>query len=112
MFALPFAARSVCFHSNLISDGSELLLLIPNLRNLIGPIFLPILGAVPDGAIVAFSGTGDNAQEQLAVGIGALAGSSIMLLTLPVSKPHPWPVCDGYSIKPTQYQATRASSCL
>ena len=35
------------------------------------------------GAIVLFSGLGDNAQEELDVGIGALAGSTIMLLTIP-----------------------------
>ena len=46
---------------------------------------LPILGAVPDGAIMLFSGLGPRAQaqEQLAVGVGALAGSTIMLLTIP-----------------------------
>lgn len=69
--------------SNLISDGSELLLLIPSFAGIVGSIVLPVLGAVPDGAIVLFSGMGDNAQEQLSVGVGALAGSTIMLLTLP-----------------------------
>lgn len=33
--------------------------------------------------IVLFAGTGDNAQYQLSVGIGTLAGSTIMLLTIP-----------------------------
>ncbi len=42
--------------SNLISDGSELLLLIPALAGIVGSVVLPILGAVPDGAIVIFSG--------------------------------------------------------
>lgn len=69
--------------SNLISDGSELLLLIPSLAGLVGSCVLPILGAVPDGAIVLFSGMGPDAQSQLSVGIGALAGSTIMLLTIP-----------------------------
>ena len=69
--------------SNLISDGSELLLLVPSLAGLVGSVVLPILGAVPDGAIVLFSGMGPNAQDQLSVGVGALAGSTIMLLTLP-----------------------------
>ena len=71
--------------SNLISDGSELLLLIPEYisSELVGSIVLPILGAVPDGAIVLFSGLGPGAQEQLNVGIGGLAGSTIMLLTIP-----------------------------
>ena len=50
---------------------------------MIGSVVLPILGAVPDGCIVLFSGLGPNAEEELAVGIGALAGSTIMLLTIP-----------------------------
>lgn len=41
------------------------------------------MGAVPDGAIVLFSGLGPDAQNQLSVGVGALAGSTIMLLTVP-----------------------------
>lgn len=69
--------------SNLISDGSELLLLVPALAGIVGSVVLPVLGAVPDGAIVLFSGMGPNAQEQLSVGVGALAGSTIMLLTIP-----------------------------
>lgn len=73
----------VCSASNMISDGSELLLLVPAVAGLVGSVVLPVLGAVPDGAIVLFSGMGDNAQEQLSVGVGALAGSTIMLLTIP-----------------------------
>ena len=69
--------------SNMISDGSELLLLIPSLAGLVGSVVLPVLGAVPDGAIVLFSGMGPDAQEQLSVGVGALAGSTVMLLTIP-----------------------------
>ena len=69
--------------SDLISSGSELLLLVPSLADLVGSVVLPVLGAVPDGAIVLFSGLGDDAQAQLDVGIGALAGSTILLLTLP-----------------------------
>ena len=65
----------------MISDGSELLLLIPSVAGLVGSVVLPVLGAVPDGAIVLFSGIGPDAQEQLTIGIGALAGSTIMLLT-------------------------------
>ncbi|CAM9123473.1 unnamed protein product [Discosporangium mesarthrocarpum] len=67
----------------MISDGSELLLLVPEVAGVVGSVVLPLLGAVPDGAIVLFSGMGDNAQESLAVGVGALAGSTIMLLTIP-----------------------------
>ena len=60
--------------SNLISEGSELLLLIPSIAGIVGSVVLPILGAVPDGAIVLFSGMGPNAQEEVSVGVGALAG--------------------------------------
>ena len=76
-------AYILCYASNMISDGSELLLLIPSVAGLVGSVVLPVLGAVPDGAIVLFSGLGPDAQEQLTVGIGALAGSTIMLLTAP-----------------------------
>jgi Ca2+/Na+ antiporter len=71
--------------SNLISEGSELLLLIPSMAGLVGGVVLPLLGAVPDGAIILFSGLGDieQAQETLSVGVGALAGSTVMLLTIP-----------------------------
>lgn len=67
----------------MISDGSELLLLVPAVAGVVGSVVLPVLGAVPDGAIVLFSGLGDDAQEELSVGVGALAGSTIMLLTIP-----------------------------
>lgn len=53
------------YASNLISDGSELLLLVPAWAGLIGSVVLPVLGAVPDGCIVFFSGMGPNAQGKL-----------------------------------------------
>ena len=67
---------------NLISDGSELLMLT-RFAPLVGPVILPVLGAIPDGAIVIFSGLGSDAQEELDAGMGALAGSTVMLLTIP-----------------------------
>lgn len=66
-----------------IGDGSELLLLVPSIANLVGSVVLPVLGAVPDGMMVLFSGLGDDAQQEISVGVGALAGSTIMLLTIP-----------------------------
>ena len=71
--------------AKLISDGSELLLeLFPAWGTVIGALLLPILGAVPDSAIILVSGLGDIslAQSNIAVGVGTLAGSTIMLLTL------------------------------
>lgn len=85
-------AMFMCFYgyilfaaSGLISDGSELLLLVPRLAPIVGSIVLPVLGAVPDGMMVLFSGLGANPQEEVAVGVGTLAGSTVMLLTLPWS---------------------------
>lgn len=74
------------FSSNLIADGSELLMLVLN-PGLIGGLVLPVMGAIPDGAIVLFSGLGPDAQNSLKVGVGTLAGSTIMLLTVP------WGMC-------------------
>ena len=70
----------------LIGDGSEKLLLIYG-PGLIGGLIIPILGAVPDGAIVLVSGLGkgDEVQDEVSVGVGTLAGSTIMLLTIPWS---------------------------
>ncbi|CAK0808729.1 unnamed protein product [Prorocentrum cordatum] len=74
--------------SDLISRGSELLLLVPRFAPVVGSVVLPILGAVPDGMMVLMSGLGEDAQEflfmwpslllELAVGVGALAGSTVM----------------------------------
>lgn len=77
------------YASNLISEGSDLLLLVPSLAGLVGGVVLPLLGAVPDGAIMLFSGLGEveAAQKTLSIGVGALAGSTIMLLTVP------WALC-------------------
>lgn len=69
--------------SGLIADGSELLLLIPSVAGLVGCIVLPILGAVPDGVMTLFSGLGDDAQTEVSLGVGVLAGSTVMLLTFP-----------------------------
>ncbi|KAK8805358.1 hypothetical protein WA158_002014 [Blastocystis sp. Blastoise] len=71
--------------SGLISNGSELLLLVPSMSGLIGSIVLPALGGVPDAALVLFSGLGpiESVQSQISIGVGALAGSVIMLITIP-----------------------------
>jgi len=76
-------AYLLCLGSAYISDGSELLLLVPSYASLVGSVVIPVLGAVPDGCIVLFSGMGANAAVELNVGVGVLAGSTIMVLTLP-----------------------------
>jgi len=73
--------------AKVISDGSEGLLdLFPTYGTVIGALLLPVLGAIPDSAMIVVSGAlgpRDQAQEQLSVGMGTLAGSTIMLLTVP-----------------------------
>lgn len=72
--------------STAISNGAELLQVVPWLGDVVGSVLLPILGAVPDGAIILFSGLAGEraaAQEELSIGVGALAGSTVLLLTLP-----------------------------
>jgi len=71
--------------ANLIGDGSERLLLLYG-PGVVGGLVIPILGAIPDGAIIFFSGFGTDkaeVQEKIAVGVGTLVGSTVMLITLP-----------------------------
>ncbi|XXG66742.1 hypothetical protein AAC387_Pa06g0257 [Persea americana] len=67
-----------------LSSGSELLLEILG-PGLIGGLFLPILGALPDALLIlvsGLSGSKETAQKQVLIGMGLLAGSTVMLLTL------------------------------
>ncbi|KAF8391280.1 hypothetical protein HHK36_023582 [Tetracentron sinense] len=67
-----------------LSNGSELLLEILG-PGIIGGLFLPILGALPDAMLIlvsGLSGSKEIAQSQVLVGMGLLAGSTVMLLTL------------------------------
>ncbi|CAO2836223.1 unnamed protein product [Amaranthus hypochondriacus] len=67
-----------------LSNGSELLLEILG-PGIVGGLFLPILGALPDSMLILVSGLFGStaiAQEQVSVGMGLLAGSTVMLLTI------------------------------
>ncbi|KAM5586194.1 hypothetical protein ABKV19_005216 [Rosa sericea] len=67
-----------------LSTGSELLLEILG-PGIIGGLFLPILGALPDAMLIlvsGLSGSTETAQDQVSVGMGLLAGSTIMLITV------------------------------
>ncbi|XP_010277718.1 PREDICTED: uncharacterized protein LOC104612097 isoform X2 [Nelumbo nucifera] len=72
------------FHgARYLSDGSELLLSVLG-PGIIGGLFLPILGALPDAMLIlvsGLSGSRETAQSQVLVGMGLLAGSTVMLLT-------------------------------
>ncbi|KAJ9538515.1 hypothetical protein OSB04_031248 [Centaurea solstitialis] len=67
-----------------LSAGSELLLEILG-PGIVGGLFLPILGALPDALLIlvsGLSGSPETAQDQVSVGMGLLAGSTVMLLTV------------------------------
>ncbi|KAK4804463.1 hypothetical protein SAY86_004280 [Trapa natans] len=67
-----------------LSNGSELLLEIMG-PGIVGGLFLPILGALPDAMLIlvsGLSGSTETAQSQVSVGMGLLAGSTVMLITV------------------------------
>ncbi|KAK7401787.1 hypothetical protein VNO78_13556 [Psophocarpus tetragonolobus] len=67
-----------------LSGGSELLLEILG-PGIVGGLFLPILGALPDAMLIlvsGLSGSVETAQSQVSVGMGLLAGSTVLLLTI------------------------------
>ncbi|KAM0017285.1 putative EF-hand domain, calcium/proton exchanger, sodium/calcium exchanger membrane region [Helianthus debilis subsp. tardiflorus] len=67
-----------------LSSGSELMLEILG-PGIVGGLFLPILGALPDAMLIlvsGLSGSPETAQDQVSVGMGLLAGSTVMLLTI------------------------------
>jgi len=69
-----------------IGEGCELLLTIFG-PGIVGGLVIPILGAIPDGMIILFSGlSGGTKAEMLSklqIGLGTLAGSTVCLITLP-----------------------------
>ena len=58
--------------TNMLSDGSELLLLVPSMAGIVGSVVLPILAAVPDGAILG--GRSGLCPHRWPSHIGRLAG--------------------------------------
>mmetsp|Transcript_14730 Transcript_14730/g.57778 ORF Transcript_14730/g.57778 Transcript_14730/m.57778 type:complete len:555 (-) Transcript_14730:34-1698(-) len=81
---MAFYGALLAYGAKLIADGSELLLEILH-PGIIGGLVLPILGAVPDSAMILVSGAFGSqaeAQQQIDVGMGTLAGSTVMLLTV------------------------------
>lgn len=81
----------ICFYgltlgvaAKLISDGAESLLDLNFPPAIVGGVVLPVMGAVPDSVMIFVSGLGDpaTAQNQISVGMGTLAGSTILLLTI------------------------------
>eukprot|EP00808_Paulinella_micropora_P001721 g45891.t1 len=87
LFMMMVYGFILCYCSKLIGSGCDILLDIYQ-EGVVGGLLLPVLGAVPDGMIILISGIGgtkEEIQEQIKVGVGTLAGSTIMLLTVPWS---------------------------
>ena len=62
-------------------DGAEMMLDLGLPASLIGGIVLPLLGAVPDSAMIIASGVGksrDQANKEIAVGMGYVMWSTVV----------------------------------
>nr|POF23557.1 hypothetical protein CFP56_50152 [Quercus suber] len=76
-YLMYFAAMS-------LTEGSEHLMEILG-PGIVGGLVLPILGALPDAMLVIVSGifgTTETAQSQISIGMGMVAGSTVLLLTI------------------------------
>eukprot|EP01051_Picozoa_sp_SAG22_P004704 SAG22_NODE_259_length_13477_cov_10.020407_14_plen_132_part_00 len=62
LFLMAAYGTVLFYGANMIGDGAEDLLKLDAWKPIVGPIVLPVLGAVPDAAIVFFSGMGPGAQ--------------------------------------------------
>lgn len=86
-FLLFVYAGILMYAASLIQAGSDKILdanLLP--PSFVGGLLLPVLGALPDATVIIISvmgASGPSAQEQLNIGMGTLAGSNIILLTMP-----------------------------
>lgn len=61
------------FSAKMISDGAEMLLDLGLPPAIIGGVLLPLLGAIPDSAMIIFSGatgTREDANKEISVGMG------------------------------------------
>lgn len=90
--------------------GSELLLLLgKTFEAIVGPIVLPVLGAVPDGAIVIFSGLGpiEDAQDQVLALPSHAHPHVAFLLTCPHSVPVA-PLLCSVAVVPHTIRAVKA----
>ncbi|XP_075254203.1 uncharacterized protein LOC142345770 [Convolutriloba macropyga] len=81
---IVYYGLTLAFSAKMISDGAEMLLDLGLAPALIGGVILPVSGVVPDSMMILVSGLGTKAaaQDQISVGMGTLAGSTILLLTL------------------------------
>ena len=76
----------IAYGAKMIGDGGDELMDSGMFSPaVVGCLVLPFLGALPDAAVILASGLGSNradVQSDVQVGLGTLAGSTIMLLTV------------------------------
>jgi hypothetical protein len=69
--------------SRCVFSACELLLCVPEYAYVVGSLILPVIGALPEALLILYAGLGANPSDTLCIGAGVLAGSSVMLLTIP-----------------------------
>ena len=76
MILILYYGLTLGFSAKMISDGAEMLLDLGVAPALIGGVILPVSGVVPDSMMILVSGLGERsqAQDQISVGMGTLAG--------------------------------------
>jgi len=82
IFLLVVYGLIVIFSSILMATGSELLIFIPAISGVVGSVIIPIIAQIIDAFIIIFSCIGSNAQNELKIGVGALAGATIAILNV------------------------------
>ena len=68
--------------SMLVVEGSELLILVPAVSGIVGSVIIPLLGTIPEVVLIVFSGLGEDGSEVVSIGVGALAGSTVLMMTV------------------------------
>lgn len=82
-FQVVFLAAPLVYGAKLMADGADLLTLTLD-ATFVCAVVVPLLGALPDAFIILFSALGPDAQAQINVGMGTLAGSTNVLVTAAV----------------------------
>ena len=82
IFLLLVYGLIIIFSSLLMATGSELLIFIPAISGIVGSVIIPIIAQTIDAFIIIFSCIGANAQNELKIGVGALAGATIAILNI------------------------------
>jgi hypothetical protein len=80
IFLLLVYGLIIIFSSILMATGSELLIFIPAISGIVGSVIIPIIAQAIDAFIIIFSCIGANAQNELKIGVGALAGGTLVSL--------------------------------